>query len=86
MGWITGSMRRELRPGPPRSLAAEWAAFLFWTLLLPPITVAQPGIRTDPPSMNWNGVLAQNTPDTLPHHPWAAKAVRIIDLAEACKW
>jgi hypothetical protein len=51
-----------------------------------PITVAQPGIRTDPPSMNWNGVLAQNTPDTLPHHPWAAKAVRIIDLAEAGKW
>jgi hypothetical protein len=70
----------------PRSLAAEWAAFLFWTLLPAPITVAQPGIRTAPPSMNWNGVLAQNTPDTLPHHPWAAKAVRIIDLAEACKW
>ena len=70
----------------PRSLVAEWAAFLFWTLLLAPITVAQPGMRTDPPSMNWNGVLDQNTPDTLPHHPWAAKAVRIIDLAEACKW
>ena len=32
----------------PRSLAAEWAAVLFWTLLLAPITVAQPGIRTDP--------------------------------------
>ena len=73
-------------PRPPRSLAAEWAAFLFLDAAPTAHTVAQPGIRTDPPSMNWNGVLAQNTPDTLPHHPWAAKAVRIIDLAEACKW
>ena len=85
LGCITGSMRRELRNGLRAVLPPNGRHF-FLEAAPAPITVARPGIRTDPPSMNWNGVLAQNTPDTLPHHPWAAKAVRIIDLAEAGKW
>ena len=35
----------------PRSLAAEWAAFLFWTLLLAPITVA-PTWNTNRPTIH----------------------------------
>lgn len=35
-------------PRPPRSLAAEWAAFLFLDAAPTAHTVAQPGIRTDP--------------------------------------
>ena len=69
-----------------RSLAAEWAAFLSWTLLLAPITVAPTWNTNWPTIQELERCPRSEHPDTLPHHPWAAKAVRIIDLAEACKW